>query len=34
MEEVSNAALYLASELSSGVNGHDLVVDGGWRASE
>ena len=34
MEEVSNAALYLASDLSSGVNGHDLIVDGGWRASE
>ena len=34
MEEVANAALYLASELSSGVNGHDLIVDGGWTASE
>ena len=34
MEEVANAALYLASELSSGINGHDLVVDGGWTASE
>lgn len=33
-EDIGNAAVYLASEGGRYVNGHNLVVDGGWLAGD
>ena len=33
VEEVTNAVMFLASDLSSYITGHDLLVDGGTNAS-
>ena len=32
VEDIANAVAYLASDAAAYVNGHALVVDGGWRA--
>jgi len=34
MQEIADAALYLASDLATAINGIDIRVDGGWCASE
>jgi NAD(P)-dependent dehydrogenase (short-subunit alcohol dehydrogenase family) len=32
VEDIANAVGFLASEQAGYINGHSLVVDGGWRA--
>jgi 2-deoxy-D-gluconate 3-dehydrogenase len=32
VEDVASAVAFLASDAAAYVNGHALVVDGGWRA--
>lgn len=33
-EEMANFAVFMASELSNGMNGHTIMVDGGWTIHE
>jgi 2-deoxy-D-gluconate 3-dehydrogenase len=33
-EDIGKAAVYLASDAGRYVNGHNLVVDGGWLAGD